>query len=61
MTDPRELLETELDAVAAGSGRRVELDHMGAYNFQIEIEGVAAGHVVRAGYIGETEKNVDGD
>lgn len=32
-----------LARVRGGGGRRVELDHMGAYNFMVEISGVNAG------------------
>ena len=38
---PTEISDDDLD-VRGGSGRRVELDHAGAYNFGVEIEGVAA-------------------
>ncbi len=30
-------------SVKAGPTRRAELDHVGAYNFMVEISGVAAG------------------
>ena len=30
--------------VKAGPTRRAELDHVGAYNFMVEISGVAAGY-----------------
>ena len=33
-------------AIPAFAQRRAELDHVGAYNFMLEIEGVNEGHVV---------------
>lgn len=41
---PEEISDDKLDEVSAGSGRRGELDHVGAYNFKVEIEGVSSGY-----------------
>ena len=41
---PVEVTGEDLDQAIGGSGRRGELDHMGAYNFTVEIEGVCAGY-----------------
>lgn len=38
------LVVIAISLVAAGNGRRGELDHMGAYNFMVEISGVSAGY-----------------
>lgn len=54
---PVTLEDADLDVTRGGSGRRIELDHAGAYGFTVEIEGINAGHIKSAGYIGETEKN----
>ena len=44
MIDPEEISEETLDDVSAGEDRRPILDHIGAYNFKVEIEGIAVEH-----------------
>ena len=39
--EKQELTEASLDEASGGSGRRNELDHVGAYNFTVEIEGTS--------------------
>ncbi len=41
--EEHELGEASLEKASGGSGRRAELDHMGAYNFIIESEGATPG------------------
>ncbi|OJJ22847.1 hypothetical protein BKI52_00415 [marine bacterium AO1-C] len=49
------LTNVELAAVKGGH-RRQELDHVGAYNFTVEIEGINAGY-----FKTESEANTEGE
>ena len=41
----QEITKNQLTEIKGGQdARRVELDHVGAYNFTVEISGVAAGY-----------------
>ena len=51
---PAELEDDALDAAQGASGRRAELDHVGAYNFGVEISGVDAGQITASAATGET-------
>lgn len=39
--EKQELTEASLEEASGGSGRRNELDHVGAYNFTVEIKGTS--------------------
>ena len=41
---PVEISEDALEDLSGGPTRRGDLDHVGAYNFKVEISGVAAGY-----------------
>ena len=41
--EEQELTEASLEKASGGSARRAELDHVGAYNFTVEIEGTSDG------------------
>ena len=43
-SQPAEMTEDALDDISGGPTRRGDLDHVGAYNFKVEISGVSAGY-----------------